>query len=84
MEDKLTKDEIIEIIRDEIEKTRVHQSMVIPGAIKDRHLDFGERTAGDLIYLDSEKRLKFLNAGIPNTGWAITNKSEDKTLSCSC
>ena len=91
---------IREIIREEIDKLRIHQSQIIPSAVKDRHLDLGERAQGDILYIDSEKRLKLLNAGTsggalitggsgadpawstPDTGWAVTNKTEDKTLDC--
>ena len=78
----MDEDQIREIIRDEIDKLRVHQSMIIPGAVTDQHLGLGERTAGDMLYIDSELRLKLFNAGIPNSGWAVTNKTEDKTLDC--
>ena len=82
MEDKLSKDDVRELVREEIEKARIHQSQIIQSAVKDRHLDFGARTEGDMLKVDSEKRLVLMNAGIPNTGWAITNKTEDKTLDC--
>ena len=72
--------QIREIIRDEMEKIRVHQSMIIPSAVKDRHLDLGSRTAGDMLYIDSSLRLKLMNSGVPNTGWATTNSTTDKTI----
>jgi len=94
------KELIREVVREEMDKIRVHQSMIIPGAVKERHIDLDTRAQGDIIYIDSEKRLKLLTAGTsggalitggsdadpawstPDTGWAITNKTEDKTLDC--
>jgi hypothetical protein len=96
----MDEERIREIIREEIAKIRVHQSMIIPGAVTDRHIGLGERAQGDILYIDSVKRLKLLNAGTsggalitggsdanpawstPDTGWAVTNKEEDKTLDC--
>ena len=78
----MDEDKLREIIREEIEKVRVHQSMIIQSAVKDRHIDLGERASGDMIKVDSEKRLVLMNSSIPDTGWAITNKTEDKTLDC--
>ena len=76
------KELIREVVEEELDKYRVHQSAIIPRAVKERHLDFGVRTAGDLLKVDSEKRIVLMNSGIPDTGWAITNKTEDKTLNC--
>lgn len=88
------------VVREEMDKIRIHQSMIIPNAVKERHLDLGIRAQGDIIYVDSDKRLKLLKAGTnggalitggasanpawstPDTGWAVTNKDEDKTLDC--
>jgi len=84
----------------ELESRRVHQADITPSSVHDRHIYLGERTQGDIIYIDSENRLKLLNAGTsggvlvtggsganpswstPDTGWSVTNKTEDKTLDC--
>ena len=94
------KELIREVVKEEIDKGRVHQSMILPSAVKERHLGLGTRAQGDILYVDSQKRIVLLNAGTgggalitggsganpawstPNTGWAITNKTEDKTLDC--
>ena len=94
------KELIREVVREEMDKVRVHQSMIIPRAVKERHIDFGTRAQGDIVYIDSGKQFKLLVAGTsggalitggsganpawstPDTGWAVTNKEEDKTLNC--
>ena len=94
------KELIREDVREEMDKIRVHQSMIIPRAVKERHIDLDTRAQGDIMYVDSNKQLKLLVAGTdggalitggadanpawstPNTGWAITNKTADKTLDC--
>ena len=58
--------EVIQLIRKELEGQKVdflHQSQISPAIIKERHLDLGKRANGDILYLDTEKRLKNLNAG---------------------
>ena len=94
------KELIREVVEEELDKYRVHQAAIIPRAVKERHLDFGVRAQGDIVYIDSAKRIKLLVPGTsggalitggadanpawstPNTGWAITNKTADKTLDC--
>ena len=100
MDEQEIKNLIRGIVQDELSKIRVHQSMIIPSAVKSRHIDLSARAQGDIIYLDFDKQLKLLNAGTNggalitggaganpawstvNTGWAITNKTSDKTLDC--
>ena len=92
------KELIREVVREEMDRIRIHQSMIIPRAVKERHIDLGTRAQGDIIYIDSSKRIVRLAAGTsggalitggsganpawstPDTGWATTNNTPDKTI----